>query len=91
MPATFSPLLSICEFLYPIHSTRFCSSSFRSANITSRGRIGIDAALRAQPIVYPWLVDPVDKQILLQALNDLVFNINTGEFPIRLATVYISL
>lgn len=50
----------------------------RSANISSRGRIGIDAALRAQPIVQPWLVDPVDKTILLQALNDVVSNMNSG-------------
>ncbi|KAJ3487294.1 hypothetical protein NLI96_g3648 [Meripilus lineatus] len=48
-----------------------------STGITSRGRIGIDAALRAQPIVQPWLQDPVDKTILLQALNDVISNINS--------------
>ena len=52
---------------------------YLSTGITSRGRIGIDASLRAEPIVNPWLVDPVDKTILLQALNDVVSTI--GQVP----------
>lgn len=51
-----------------------------STGITSRGRIGIDAALRAQPIVAPWLTDPVDKEILIQALEDVVSNMGNGSF-----------
>lgn len=51
---------------------------YSSTGITSRGRIGIDAALRAQPIVAPWLTDPVDKEILIQALEDVVSNMSNG-------------
>ena len=39
--------------------------------------MGIDASLRATPLVNPWLVDQVDKQVLLQALNDVISNINS--------------
>ncbi|THG94036.1 hypothetical protein EW026_g7350 [Hermanssonia centrifuga] len=58
-------------------SQMFTITVYLSTGITSRGRVGIDAALRAAPIVNPWLVDPVDKQVLLQALNDVVSNIGT--------------
>ena len=50
---------------------------YLSTGITSRGRIGIDAGLRAEPIVNPWLVDPVDKTVLLQALHDVVSDIGS--------------
>lgn len=49
---------------------------YLSTGITSRGRVGIDASLRGEPIVNPWLVDPIDKTILLQALNDLVSTVS---------------
>ncbi|KAF9524951.1 cellobiose dehydrogenase [Crepidotus variabilis] len=48
---------------------------YLSTGVTSRGRIGIDAALKAYPIVNPWFTDPVDKAVLLQGINDLVANI----------------
>jgi len=51
---------------------------FRSTGITSRGRIGIDAALTARPLVAPWFVDPIDKEVLLQGLNDIVAGIPAG-------------
>ena len=35
--------------------------------------------MRAKPLVNPWLVDPVDKTVLLQALNDVVSNMDTIE------------
>ena len=52
--------------------------TYRSTGITSHGRVGIDAALRAQPLVNPWFQDPNDKPVLVQALKDVVSNINTG-------------
>ncbi|THH08850.1 hypothetical protein EW146_g8858 [Bondarzewia mesenterica] len=56
----------------------FTITLYLSEGITSRGRIGIDAALRASPIVQPWLVDPIDKTTLIQALNDIASNIGSG-------------
>ncbi|KAG6897590.1 hypothetical protein C0992_013266 [Termitomyces sp. T32_za158] len=47
----------------------------RSTGITSRGRVGIDAAMTARPLVNPWFSDPVDKAVLIQAINDLVLNV----------------
>ncbi|KAI0795146.1 hypothetical protein C8Q75DRAFT_530992 [Abortiporus biennis] len=58
-------------------SNIFTITVYLSTGITSRGRVGIDAALRGKPLVNPWLVDPIDKQILLQALHDVVSNMNT--------------
>ncbi|RDX41638.1 cellobiose dehydrogenase [Lentinus brumalis] len=55
----------------------FTITVYLSQGITSRGRVGIDAALNAKPLVNPWLTDPVDKTILLQALNDVISNINS--------------
>lgn len=52
----------------------------RSSGITSRGRVGINAALTAEPIVNPWFVDPIDKTVLIQGLNDIVANIKSGAF-----------
>ena len=52
----------------------FCSST----GITSRGRVGIDAALRARPLVNPWFADPVDKTVLVQALKDVISTMNQG-------------
>ncbi|THH28872.1 hypothetical protein EUX98_g5306 [Antrodiella citrinella] len=62
----------------PFNSSQiFTITMYLSTGITSRGRVGIDAALRAQPLVNPWFADPVDKTVLLQALEDVVSNINT--------------
>nr|BAD36748.1 cellobiose dehydrogenase [Irpex lacteus] len=58
-------------------SNIFTITVYLSTGIQSRGRVGIDASLRAKPLVNPWLVDPVDKQVLLQALNDVVSNIKS--------------
>ncbi|KAI0338409.1 cellobiose dehydrogenase [Trametopsis cervina] len=55
----------------------FTITVYLSTGITSRGRIGIDASLRSTVLNNPWLVDPVDKTILLQALNDVVSNIKS--------------
>lgn len=51
----------------------------RSENITSRGRIGINSALQATPLVDPWFVDPVDKSAMISVLNDIVAGVGNGE------------
>jgi cellobiose dehydrogenase (acceptor) len=47
--------------------------------VTSRGRIGINSALQATPLVDPWFVDPVDKSTMIYVLNDIVAGISNGE------------
>ncbi|KAJ3557036.1 hypothetical protein NM688_g1692 [Phlebia brevispora] len=62
----------------PYNTTQlFTITLYLSTGIQSRGRIGIDAALRASPIQNPWLVEPIDKVVLLQALNDVATNIKS--------------
>jgi hypothetical protein len=58
-------------------SNIFTITVYLSTGITSRGRVGIDASLRSTPLVNPWLVDPVDKVVLIQALKDVVSNLNS--------------
>ena len=50
----------------------------RSQGLTSRGRIGIDAALRGQALTNPWFTDPTDKAVLVAALKDIVSNMASG-------------
>ena len=51
---------------------------YLSTGITSRGRIGIDAALTARPLVEPWFTDPIDKAVLIEGINELVGSIKNG-------------
>ncbi|KAF5366213.1 hypothetical protein D9758_005728 [Tetrapyrgos nigripes] len=60
-------------------SAMFTITAYLSTGITSRGRIGIDAALNPRVLTNPWLTDPVDKQVLLQGLSDIVSSI--GQVP----------
>jgi len=53
-----------------------------STGITSRGRIGIDAALTARPLVEPWFTDPIDKAVLIEGINDLVGSIKNGMYSL---------
>ncbi|KAJ3740086.1 cellobiose dehydrogenase [Lentinula detonsa] len=55
-------------------STIFTITAYLSTGITSRGRIGIDASLRPQPLVEPWFEDPGDEPVLLQGLEDIISN-----------------
>lgn len=54
----------------------FTITVYLSQGISSRGRVGIDAALNMKPLVNPWLTDPVDKTVLLQALEDVISNMS---------------
>ncbi|KAF9525707.1 cellobiose dehydrogenase [Crepidotus variabilis] len=60
----------------PFNATQIMTITvYLSTGVTSRGRIGIDAAMKALPLVDPWFTDPIDKEVLLQGLNDIVANI----------------
>ncbi|KAG6833025.1 substrate-specific activator of APC-dependent proteolysis [Tephrocybe sp. NHM501043] len=61
---------------YPYNASQiFTITLYLSTGITSRGRIGIDEALTARPLVNPWFTDPVDKAVLIQVINDLILNV----------------
>ncbi|KAF9004636.1 hypothetical protein BDQ17DRAFT_1390151 [Cyathus striatus] len=61
---------------YPYNASQiFTITTYLSTGITSRGRIGIDAALTARPLVNPWFTDPADKTTLIQVINDLLANV----------------
>ncbi|TFK97716.1 cellobiose dehydrogenase [Pterulicium gracile] len=55
----------------------FTITTYLSTGITSRGRIGIDANLRAFPLVEPWLTDKNDELVLKRALKDTVSTIGS--------------
>ncbi|TFK65977.1 cellobiose dehydrogenase [Pluteus cervinus] len=60
---------------YPYNASQILTiTTYLSSGITSRGRIGIDAALTARPLIGPWFTDPMDKQVLIQGINDLLSN-----------------
>lgn len=46
--------------------------------ITSRGRIGIDSALRGQVLRSPWFVDNADKSAMVTAINDILADVQSG-------------
>nr|ACF60617.1 cellobiose dehydrogenase [Gelatoporia subvermispora] len=50
----------------------FTITVYLSSGITSRGRIGVTAGLNAVALENPWLTDPVDKVVLIQALEDVI-------------------
>ncbi|RDB26778.1 Cellobiose dehydrogenase [Hypsizygus marmoreus] len=53
----------------------FTITIYLGTGITSRGRIGINASMTALPLVTPWFTDPIDKVIMIQAVNDIATNI----------------
>ena len=56
------------------------ATPFSSTGITSRGRIGIDAALTGRALTNPWFTDPIDKESLIAGINELVGSIKHGQF-----------
>ncbi|KAJ7363784.1 cellobiose dehydrogenase [Mycena albidolilacea] len=57
---------------FPYNQTQiFTITAYLSTGIKSRGRIGINAALNAMPLVNPWLVDPGDKSALITGLKNI--------------------
>ncbi|KAG6878465.1 substrate-specific activator of APC-dependent proteolysis [Termitomyces sp. T159_Od127] len=73
---TVRPGAASVDTVYPYNTSQiFTITLYLSTGITSRGRVGIDAALTARPLVNPWFSDPVDKAVLIQAINDLILNV----------------
>ena len=62
-------------------SNVFSITLYLSTGTTSRGRVGIDAAIRPRVLVEPWLTDPVDKAVLIQGVGDIVGGISNGMLP----------
>ncbi|KAG8745775.1 hypothetical protein FRC10_007036 [Ceratobasidium sp. 414] len=58
---------------YPYNtSAQFTITMYLSTGLTSVGRIGIDSSMRSRIITSPWLTDPVDKVVLVNAITDLL-------------------
>ncbi|KAF9038951.1 hypothetical protein BDZ89DRAFT_945553 [Hymenopellis radicata] len=73
LQGTVRPGAASWSTTYPFNQTQmFTITVYLSTGITSRGRIGIDAALTARPLVNPWFTDPVDKAVIITAINDLL-------------------
>jgi len=76
MQGTVRPGAASVTTVYPYNASQiFTITLYLSTGITSRGRIGIDAAMTARPLITPWFVDPVDKVVLLQGIGDIVANV----------------
>lgn len=61
---------------FPYNASQiFTITTYLSTGITSRGRIGIDAALTGRALENPWFVDPVDKESLIEGIKELVGSI----------------
>ncbi|KDN51286.1 hypothetical protein RSAG8_00915, partial [Rhizoctonia solani AG-8 WAC10335] len=59
---------------YPYNETaQFTITMYISTGLTSIGRIGMDdASLKMRPITKPWFTDPVDKAVMVTAINDIL-------------------
>ncbi|KAF8066822.1 cellobiose dehydrogenase [Lyophyllum atratum] len=78
MQGTARPGAASVTTNYPYNASQiFTITVYLSTGITSRGRIGIDAAMTARPLINPWFVDPVDKAVLIQGINDLIANVKS--------------
>ncbi|KAK0444192.1 cellobiose dehydrogenase [Desarmillaria tabescens] len=70
---TVRPGAASVDTVYPYNASQiFTITAYLSTGLTSRGRIGIDAALTARALVNPWFVDEIDREALLQGLNEIV-------------------
>ncbi|KAG8688196.1 hypothetical protein FRC11_005887 [Ceratobasidium sp. 423] len=59
---------------YPYNETaQFTITLYLSTGLTSVGRIGVnDASLKMRAITTPWFTDPVDKAVMVTAINDVL-------------------
>ncbi|KAJ6504248.1 cellobiose dehydrogenase [Mycena vitilis] len=77
MQGTARPGAASVTTSYPYNATQmFTITAYLSVGIKSRGRLGINAALNAMPLVNPWLVDPVDKSTLISGLKNITSTIS---------------
>jgi cellobiose dehydrogenase (acceptor) len=85
MQGTARPGAASVETEFPYNKTAiFTITTYLSTGITSRGRIGIDAALTGRALKNPWFVDPVDKETLVKGINELLSSVRFGTFAISL-------
>ncbi|KIY62194.1 hypothetical protein CYLTODRAFT_185011 [Cylindrobasidium torrendii FP15055 ss-10] len=76
LQGTSRPGASSWSDTFPFNQTQmFTITAYLSTGIQSRGRIGINSALTGRSLTDPWLVDSVDKEVLLQGLTDIVSGI----------------
>lgn len=69
---------------FPYNETQiFTITTYLSTGITSRGRIGIDAALTGRALKNPWFVDPVDKEVLIKGINEVISSVRFGEMSYK--------
>ncbi|KAJ8488449.1 hypothetical protein ONZ45_g13954 [Pleurotus djamor] len=77
MQGTVRPGAASVTTSHPYNASQIMTITlYLSTGITSRGRIGIDAAIRPRVLVEPWLTDPIDKAVLLQGVGDIVAGIS---------------
>ncbi|KAG8737141.1 hypothetical protein FRC10_008545 [Ceratobasidium sp. 414] len=58
---------------YPYNTTaQFTITMYIGTGLTSVGRIGIDSALRGAILTQPWLTDPVEKTVMVNAITDVL-------------------
>ncbi|PPQ99962.1 hypothetical protein CVT24_009541 [Panaeolus cyanescens] len=73
LQGTARPGAASVSTVYPYNASQIMTITvYLSTGITSRGRIGIDAALTARTLVDPWFTDPVDKEVIITGIKDLV-------------------
>ncbi|KAJ7176602.1 cellobiose dehydrogenase [Mycena filopes] len=73
MQGTARPGAASVTTKFPYNATQmFTITAYLSAGIKSRGRLGINAAMNAMPLVNPWLVDAADKSTLIQGLKNII-------------------
>ncbi|CAE6481722.1 unnamed protein product [Rhizoctonia solani] len=60
--------------IYPYNVTaQFTITLYIATGLTSTGRIGVkDASLKMDALVKPWFTDPVDKAVMVDAMNDII-------------------
>lgn len=68
----------------------FTITLYLTHGATSRGRVGIDSNLKSVTLTNPWFTDPVDKAVVVTAVNDVVNSMKQGrsESSWRLARLY---
>ncbi|EIW86086.1 the flavin domain of cellobiose dehydrogenase [Coniophora puteana RWD-64-598 SS2] len=80
MQGTSRPGASLVNTSYAYNASQtFTVTTYLSWGITSRGRLGINTSLTGTPLVNPWLTDPVDKAVIIQALEDIISTVSRVE------------
>ncbi|KAJ3512943.1 hypothetical protein NLJ89_g3233 [Agrocybe chaxingu] len=77
LQGTARPGASSITTAYPYNASQIMTiTTYLSTGVTSRGRIGIDANITALPLIEPWFTEPIDREIMIQGIKDLVGNVD---------------